>query len=92
MYAAGGGFGFMATALISAGFEFGAELSYPVPEERSAGVLNVAAQAAGVLFISVLQASRCACCWPLPCPRWSPAAHAVRTEPGSGVVDGLCVL
>eukprot|EP01052_Picozoa_sp_SAG31_P059328 SAG31_NODE_18644_length_628_cov_0.956522_1_plen_100_part_00 len=40
---------------ISAGFEFGAELTWPVPEERSAGLLNISAQGAGIVFISGLQ-------------------------------------
>jgi hypothetical protein len=54
-YITAGGLGFAATGLISAGFEFGAELSWPVSEEYSSGVLNISAQALGVLFISVLQ-------------------------------------
>jgi hypothetical protein len=42
--AAVGGFGFFGTGVMSAGFDFGAELSWPVPEQYSGGMLNVSGQ------------------------------------------------
>ena len=57
-FAAAAVFGFFRTGVLAAGFEFGAELAFPVAESVSAGALNAGAQAAGVVFISALQVIR----------------------------------
>jgi len=49
--ALGAALGFLLCAVTSAGFEWGAELSFPAPESTVAGVLNVAAQIGGVALI-----------------------------------------
>ena len=49
-------FGFFITGLIAAGFEFAAELTYPITEEKTAALLNAMGQGLGVVFIVGLQA------------------------------------
>ncbi|EDO49337.1 predicted protein, partial [Nematostella vectensis] len=46
--------GFCSTSFLPLGFEFAAELTYPVPEGTSAGLLNAAAQCFGIFFIVVV--------------------------------------
>ena len=43
--------GFLLCAALSAGFEWGVELSFPIPESTVAGVLNVFAQLGGISLI-----------------------------------------
>ena len=47
-------FGFFGTSLLPLGFEFAAELTYPVPEGTSAGLLNTSAQLCGIILIAIV--------------------------------------
>lgn len=51
IYIASGVLGFFMTAIIPVGFEYGAELSYPVAESTSSGLLNCSAQIFGIALI-----------------------------------------
>lgn len=48
--------GFFMTGLLPVGFEFAAEVSFPIPESVSSAVLNVIANLTGVIIISVFSA------------------------------------
>ncbi|KAK3747946.1 hypothetical protein QZH41_011814, partial [Actinostola sp. cb2023] len=46
--------GFCSTSFLPLGFEFAAEITYPVPEGTSAGILNAGAQCFGIFFIVLI--------------------------------------
>jgi FLVCR family feline leukemia virus subgroup C receptor-related protein len=46
--------GFTSTSFLPMGFEFAAEITYPVPEGTSAGILNASAQCFGIFFIVLI--------------------------------------
>lgn len=46
--------GFCSTSFLPLGFEFAAEITYPVPEGTSAGILNASAQCFGIFFIVLI--------------------------------------
>ncbi|EDV21992.1 uncharacterized protein TRIADDRAFT_59549 [Trichoplax adhaerens] len=49
-----GAFGFFATAILPVGFEFAAEMTYPISEGLSSGLLNCSAQIFGISLISIM--------------------------------------
>ncbi|PNF35088.1 hypothetical protein B7P43_G09474 [Cryptotermes secundus] len=50
IYLTGGFLGFFMTGYLGIGYEFAAELTYPIPEGTSSGLLNVSSEVFGVIF------------------------------------------
>jgi len=83
----GAALGFLLCAATSAGFEWGAELSYPAAESTVAGLLNTAAQLGGILLIVATQVvggtaghALLACACGGAAPRGSRSLGPVRLE------------
>ncbi|MBN2157123.1 MAG: MFS transporter [Candidatus Lokiarchaeota archaeon] len=47
-------FGFLLVSALPVGLTYGAEITYPVPEETSTGVLMLAGQISGILFVFIV--------------------------------------
>lgn len=54
VFATAGALGFFMTGYLPVGFEFGVELTYPIGEGTSSGMLNASAQIFGILLTTGL--------------------------------------